>query len=252
MDTRGKKILLTEAPLNPTKNREQMLERMFEKYEMEACHFSIQAMLTLYAEGLLTGLVVDSGDGVTHVVTVFDGFVPQHLTRRLPLAGRHVTRYLQKLLLYRGYALNSSAEFQTVQEIKEKLCYSALDVEQERRLAQETTVLVENFTLPDGRTIKVGRERYEAPEALFNPELVDVEAEGISDMVFNVIQAADVDMRRDLYGSIVLSGGSTMYPGLPSRLEHDLRQRYLTKIAHGKEATLKVCVEMIDGISLAS
>jgi actin-related protein 2 len=79
-------------------------------------------------QGLLTGVVVDTGDGVTHVVPVFDGFVPQNLIRRLDVAGRHVTQYLNKLLMLRGYAFNSSADFDTVRQIKEKLCYVANDI----------------------------------------------------------------------------------------------------------------------------
>jgi actin-related protein 2 len=103
------KILLTEPPQNPVKNRENLVERMFETYGFGACNVSIQAMLTLYAQGLLTGVVVDTGDGVTHVVAVYDGFVPPLLTKRLDVAGRHITQYLIKLLMLRGYAFNRTA-----------------------------------------------------------------------------------------------------------------------------------------------
>lgn len=96
-------------------------------------------------------MVVDTGDGVTHVVPVYDGFVPQNLIRRLDVAGRHVTQYLNKLLMLRGYAFNSSADFDTVRQIKEKLCYVANDITAERKLAQETTCLMDTFTLPDGK-----------------------------------------------------------------------------------------------------
>lgn len=200
----------------------------------------VQAMLTLYAQGLLTGLVLDAGDGVTHIVAVYDGFVPAHLIRRLDVAGRHITRYMIKLMLLRGYAFNRTADFQTVQEIKEKLCYVALEPEKERKLALETTVLMEKYTLPDGRVIKIGRERFEAPEALFTPSLVEVEAPGMADLVFDVIQRAEPDLRPELYKHIVLSGGSTMYPGLPSRLEKDIRDRYLKDILKGDKSRLSV------------
>eukprot|EP00968_Pinguiococcus_pyrenoidosus_P009267 scaffold731_cov261-Pinguiococcus_pyrenoidosus.AAC.13 len=222
-------ILLTEPPMNPKENRQKFVERMFEKYGFAACNVSIQAMLTLYAQGLLTGVVVDTGDGVTHVVPVFDGFVPAELIRRLDVAGRKVTDYLIKLLLLRGYSFNHSADRETVRAIKEEHCYVALDIDAERRLAQETTVLEKEYTLPDGRIIKLGRERFEAPEALFSPHLVDVETVGggggIADMVFEMIQAAPYDCRPEYYKHIVLSGGSSMYPGLPSRLEHDIKKR---------------------------
>ena len=232
------KIMLTEAPLNPTENRKKTIEVMFERYGFRAAHMAIQAMLVLYAQGLLTGVVVDSGDGVTHVVPVYEGFVPGHLIRRLNVAGRHITRYLVKLLLLRGYAFNRTADFETVREIKEKLAYVAYDIDRERALAQETTVLVEQYKLPDGTIIKVGRERFECAEALFNPSLVDCEGAGLADMVFNMIQAADIDTRENYFKHIVLSGGSSMYPGLPSRLEKDIRNLYLKHVLKGDESRL--------------
>merc|ERR1712196_378906 len=234
-------IMLTEPPMNPLANRKKLVTAMFELYGFGHCNVSIQAMLTLYAQGLLTGCVVDTGDGVTHVVPVFDGFVPQNLIRRLDVAGRHVTRYLIKLLLLRGYAFNRTADFETIRQIKEKFCYVAYDIDVERRLALETTVLEENYTLPDGRVIRIGRERFEAAEALFNPDLIDVESKtgGMSEMVFRMIQEADMDTRTAYYKHIVLSGGSSMYPGLPSRLEKDITQFYLDEVLAGDTGRLK-------------
>jgi len=229
------KIMLTEAPMNPTQNRKKMIEVMFEKYGFRACYIAIQAVLTLYAQGLLTGVVVDSGDGVTHIVPVYEGFALPHLTRRLDVAGRDVTRYLIKLLLLRGYAFNRTADFETIRQIKEKLCYVGYDLGLEKRLATETTVLVQTYTLPDGRVIRVGGERFEAPEVLFEPHLIDVEGGGMADQLFDCINKADVDTRSEFYNHIVLSGGSTMYPGLPSRLEKEIKELYLQKVAKGNK-----------------
>lgn len=139
-ETQGRKVLLTEPPMNPKSNRQKMCEVMFEEYGFGGVYVAIQAVLTLYAQGessplfaslsvlirrlgLATGVVVDSGDGVTHVVPVYEGFALPHLTRRLDVAGRDVTRYLIKLLLMRGYAFERTADFETVRKIKEKLCY---------------------------------------------------------------------------------------------------------------------------------
>jgi len=236
------KIMLTEAPMNPVQNRKKMIEVMFEKYGFKSCYIAIQAVLTLYAQGLLTGVVVDSGDGVTHIVPVYEGFSLPHLTRRLDVAGRDVTRYLIKLLLLRGYAFNRTADFETVRQIKEQLCYVGYDLELEKRLALETTVLVRSYTLPDGRIIRVGGERFEAPEVLFQPHLIDVEGGvgggGMADQLFDSINKADVDTRPEFYNHIVLSGGSTMYPGLPSRLEKEIKKLYLNKVLKGNTAQL--------------
>ncbi|KAI8911831.1 actin family [Gorgonomyces haynaldii] len=227
------KILLTEPAMNPKKNREKMLEVMFEHYGFSGAYIAIQAVLTLYAQGLQTGVVVDSGDGVTHIVPVYDGYALPHLVRRLDVAGRDITRYLIKLLLLRGYAFNRTADFETVRQLKEKLCYVGYDLQLEHKLATETTVLVEQYTLPDGRVIKVGSERFEAPEALFQPHLVDVETPGIAELLFNAVQAAEIDVRAELYKHIVLSGGTSMYPGLPSRLEKEVKQLYLERVLQG-------------------
>lgn len=232
------RIMLTEPPMNPKKNREQMVQVMFEKYNFKSVYISIQAVLVLYAQGLLTGVVVDSGDGVTHIVPVYDGFALPHLTKRLDVAGRDVTKYLIKLLQLRGYYFNRTADFETVRQIKEKLCYVGYDMQLERKLALETTILVEPYELPDGRIIRVGAERFQAPEALFEPGLIDVDSVGVADQLFNTIQSADMDIRSDLYQHIVLSGGSSMYPGLPSRLEKEIRALYLEKVLKGNPATL--------------
>jgi len=232
------KVLLTEPPLNPSGNREKMVEVMFEKYGFNGVFIAIQAVLTLYAQGLLTGVVIDSGDGVTHICPVYEGFALPHLTRRLDIAGRDITKYLIKLLLLRGYAFNHTADFETVRMMKEKLCYVGYDIEQEQKLALETTFLVENYTLPDGRTISLSGERFEAPEALFQPHLIDVEGVGVAELLFNTIQAADMDTRPEFYKHIVLSGGTTMYPGLPSRLEREIKQLYLERVLNGDTSRL--------------
>ncbi|KAI9024026.1 actin family [Hyaloraphidium curvatum] len=238
IDPKECKVLLTEPVQNPKQNRVKMCEVMFEKYGFQGVNVAIQAVLTLYAQGLLTGVVIDSGDGVTHIVPVYDGFALPQNTRRLDVAGRDITRYLIKLLLLRGYAFNRTADFETVRMVKEKLCYVGYDLDLERKLAEETTVLMESYTLPDGRVIKLGSERFEAPEALFQPHLVDVEAAGMAEQLFNAVQSADIDLRQELYKHIVLSGGSTMYPGLPSRLEKEIKQLYLANVLKGDTSRL--------------
>jgi len=238
IDPKEHKILLTEPPMNPKENQKKMLQTMLETYNFEAAKVGVQAMLVLYAQGLLTGVVVDSGDGVTHIVPVWEGVVPQLLIKRLDVAGRHITRYLIKLLQVRGYNFNKSADFETVRQIKEKCCYVGYDLDVEKRLGLETTVLMQSYTLPDGRVIKLGAERYQAPECLFQPSLIDNEKKGMQETLFGMIQEADIDLRPAFYKHIVLSGGSTMYPGLPSRLEKEMRSMYLKHVLKGDKTRL--------------
>ena len=133
-----------------------------------------------------------------------------------------------------------------VREIKEKVCYVGYDLELEKKLALETTTVVQSYTLPDGRVIKVGAERFEAPEALFNPALLDVDGKGLADLVFEVINASDISVRAELYKHIVLSGGSTMYPGLPSRLEKEIKKLYLKKVNGDKAQAAKLKLRIED------
>lgn len=97
-----------------------------------------------------------------------------------------------------------------------------------------------SIQLPDGRTVRMSGERFEAPEALFQPHLINVEGVGVAELLFSTIQAADIDTRSEFYKHIVLSGGSTMYPGLPSRLEREIKQLYLERVLKGDTTKLSV------------
>jgi len=216
-------VLLTEAPLNPRQNREKAAEIFFETFNVPALFISMQAILSLYATGRTTGVVLDAGDGVTHAVPIYEGFAMPHSIMRVDIAGRDVTRYLQLLLRKEGCNFHTSAEMEIVRTIKERACYlsiNMLNTQKEESMEVEKT----QYTLPDGSSLKIGPARFRAPELLFRPDLIGEECEGIHEVLAYAIQKSDMDLRRVLFSNIVLSGGSTLFKGFGDRLLSEVKK----------------------------
>jgi len=216
-------MLLTEPPMNPAANRERMTEIMFETFETPLFTVVSHPVLSLFNSGCTTGIVVDSGDGASHAVPIYEGFLLAHAATgsyRL-FAGRDVTEYLTQMLAELGYSFTPH-ERELVVDIKKKLCYIALDYDAEMAAATGSSDMEKIFTLPDGKIITLGDQRFRCPEVLFQPGLKDRDAPSFQDATFQSISKCDVEIQKDMYKNVVLSGGNTMFAGFSERMTKEL------------------------------
>lgn len=217
-------ILLTEAPNNPRSNRVKAAEIFFETFNVPGLYVQIQAVLSLYASGKHTGVVLDSGDGVTCAVPIYEGFALPHAIQRSDVAGRDVTEYLQSLLQRCGHNFHTSAELEIVKDIKEKICHVAYNIEKAEAEAWDDLEPEVPYQLPDGNQISIRSEKFMAPEVLFNPSLIGEEYAGMHEVLYNAIASSYTDLRKDFFTNIILSGGSTTFSNLGQRLLAELRK----------------------------
>ncbi|XP_059285327.1 actin-100-like isoform X1 [Lycium ferocissimum] len=226
-------VLLTEAPLNPKVEREKMTQIMFETFYVLGMYVANQAVLPLFASGRTTGIVLDSGSSVSHTVPIYEGHALPHAISRLGLAGPDLTKYLHEILLKSGYVFHCAAELAMVNDMKETITYVALDFKQEIEKAKGcSSPVAKHYVLPDEQYFDLdsrcpdvlahGSERFRCPEALFQPSLVGKEERGIHEKLYNSIMRCDVDIRKDLFANIVLSGGSTMFLGMEERMSKEI------------------------------
>jgi len=223
VDPEDHSILLTESPSNPKANREQMTQIMFETFHVPAMYISIQAVLSLYASGRTTGMVLDAGHGVCHTVPIFDGYALPHAISRLGIAGKDLTEYLMRILKERGHDFTSPSDKEIVQDIKKKVAYVAVDFEAEMAKVEESSASIDaNYELPDGQIITVGSERFRCSEVLFQPNMLGKERDGIHKLVKESTKKCNKDIQRDMYETIVLAGGSTMFKNMGERLKKEI------------------------------
>ena len=215
-------ILMTEASLNPKLNREKMTQIMFEVFNVPCLYVNVQAVLALYSSGRTTGVVLDSGEGISHTVPIYEGYAIPHAIQKILLAGRDLTEYLREILKERGLAFTTPAELDIVRDIKETMTVTVSDFNEAMKDAEESHACEKNYELPDGRKILIGNERFRCPEILFQPSLAGHDLEGVHKYCFDSVMKCDNDVRKDLFANIILSGGSTLFEAMGERLWQEI------------------------------
>jgi len=235
-------MLLTEPPMNTPENREFTAEIMFETFNVPGLYIAVQAVLALCASlltksgggqggGSVTGTVIDSGDGVTHIIPVVEGYCIGSCIKHIPLAGRDVTNFMVEQLRSRGEHLPPEDALDIAKYIKEAYCYVCPDLYKEFNKYDSDPSRFRQYQGKNSKTkkpftIDVGYERFLGPEMFFSPEIFSSDwTEPLPEVVDKTIQACPIDCRRPLYNYITLSGGSTMYKHFTKRLERDVKRR---------------------------
>ncbi|MEN2500476.1 MAG: Arp2/3 complex subunit, actin nucleation center [Marteilia pararefringens] len=233
--------MLTQASESPLKHTQYLLEVFLEKYGFAKAYVATQGYLALVGSGFTTGIVLDSGAGVSHIIPFYENTVLK--SARLDIAGHHVTNHLLSLFQRRGYSMNHSADYILCDKIKRSYCFVAQNSTLEQKLCDETTYNDHRIKTEIGE-INASDELFMAPEILFTPSHVENESSGIGEMLFDTIQKQAPDLRMNFYKAIVLSGGTTMTPGIRTRLHNDLRQ--LSTASFGKVTAQKQMPKILD------
>ena len=191
---------------------------MFETFNVPKYYTGIQAVLSIYASGRITGIAVDSGYETTQIVPIYEGYALPNASQTLSIGGKHASERLKILMQSKTYI-----EAETYRHIKEMMCYVALNYDEELQISETSSTLQQNYELPDGQVITVDGERFKCPEMLFQPSLIDDESDGIHQLLYRSIMKCDVDIRKDLYGNILMSGGNTKFDGIQERMQKEMK-----------------------------
>merc|ERR1719361_2130464 len=244
-------MLLTEPPLNHPENREYSAEIMFETFQTPGLYIGVQAVLALIAskvsstaDKVMTGTVVDSGDGVTHVIPVVDGYVIGSCIRHIPLAGSHITDFIVQMLRERAEPIPPVDVKSVARTIKERYCYAVPKLDKEfEKYDNDPENKFKTYEVYDSKkrqnyTVDVGYERFLGPELFFNPEIFSADfTDPLPNLVDDCILEAPIDARRTLYRNICLSGGSTMFKDFGKRLERDIKRLTKSRVDLTREQT---------------
>ncbi|XP_023941731.2 uncharacterized protein LOC112048435 [Bicyclus anynana] len=215
------RVLLAIHPLTEKSDKEKIAEILFESFSVNSIYLATSSALVLHASGRTSGIVWDNGYSCSYAAPVFEGFPLKHATVCSNIVGDFLTTQLQRMLYEIGYSFTTNIERDLLEKIKAELCYVAIDYEDELKKSSNST----QYNLPDGQHVLVGEERFKCPEIMFQPSLQGYSYPSIVDDICSSINKCDLDYKALFFDNIVMSGGSSMFKGLPERLGVELARR---------------------------
>lgn len=228
-------VLFSTHPLMPVDQRRRLYELFFEKYQVMKFYPALDAMLTMYSGGFTTGTVIEIGDSCTRIIPFYEGYRIDPAVRIVELGGERLTRFMRNELQRVGVKSDSSIERQLVQNLKERACFVSMDYERDE---ENATRYGKKYVKPDGTKIELDVARFRVPELLFKPALDYVEAPSIVEAFLDSLESCDVNTRDELLQHIFLSGGSSMFPNLETRLQHEIEVGLIQRGYQGRKVKI--------------
>lgn len=213
-------VVFSEKPLNPRVSRERAAQLFFETFNVKGYYSGVQAVMSLFSVGQTTGLVWDAGDGISFTVPIYEGYALPHAIIRSQISGQGLTKHLYDMVS--NAKPTGPIKLDDIQKIKETDCRVVLDYQAELQKIEQRRVPKQTFNLSDGVTVPLGAELFQCPEILFSPSIAGLQGEGIHQQILSSLERCDGDVKKEMYSYILLTGGTSMFRGLPERTEKEI------------------------------
>ena len=223
IDCKNYGILITETSSTSKLEREKLVELLFDNYQFSQIYINNGAILSLYGACKFSGFVLDSGFDYSEIVPIRNGFPFKNCIKKINIGGNDINEYLKKLLIKNNNNNNISLNEIDINNIKEKYCFIA---ENNTNIEKEKNHNEIIYELPDKSKIKIKDEIFLAPELNFHPEMIEKEFGGLAQIFCSCMYDVDNYTKQKFDGTLVLSGGNTLFQNFTERLSKEIKNYY--------------------------